>query len=61
MGSLYKCITLTTNHESNQSTKNVIPIQDFGVFSSPDTLQALLRQIVKLNVDQENTDSSDHR
>ena len=61
MGSLHKCITLTTNHESNQSTKNVIPIQVFGVFSSPDTLQALLRQIVKLIVDQENTDRSDHR
>ena len=41
--------------------KTVIPVQDFGVFSSPDTLQPLLRQIVKLNVDQENTDRSDHR
>ena len=41
--------------------KNVIPIQDFGVFYSLDTLQALLRQIVKLNEDQENTDRSDHR
>ena len=61
MGSLYKCIILTTNHESNQSTKSVIPIQVFGVFSSPDILQVLLRQIVKLNVDQENTDRSDHR